>query len=173
MPPTPTNQAASPHYAKVEALLIDQVRKKKKEWRLGAMALLAIAALCAAAAYFFLTPQESGRIFAMCIVAVPISIGLMIPSFGDPKNARVLRTLRAETSSIVWMYVMTVRGRGAGSWIVLGLENGKRKRLPVEMGREDELLAAVAPLASHATIGFSPENDARFRNAPATMRRAA
>jgi hypothetical protein len=162
--------AANAHYPRVEALLIDQIRKKKKSWRAGALALLGVAAVCAAVAYFGLSPEENKRILVMCAFAVPVAFGLMIPSFGDPKNAGVLTTLRTRNDSIVWVYVMTVRGKGAGSWIVLGLEHGKRERLPVEIGREKELLDAVAPLAPRATFGFSPENDARFRSAPASMR---
>lgn len=160
----------SAYYARVEALLVDQVRKSKRGWLAGSIALLSIAAICAAVAYFALTPAESARIFVMCALAVPLAIGLAIPSFGDPRKARVLTTLRTRAGSIVWVYVLTVRGQGAGSWIVLGLEDGKRQRLPVEMGREAELLDLVAPLAPHATFGFSPENEARFRSAPASMR---
>ena len=74
--------------------------------------------------------------------------------------------IRAPGSSAGWLG----RLEGKISWIVLGLEDGKRQRLPVEMGREAELLDLVAPLAPHATFGFSPENEARFRSAPASMR---
>lgn len=168
-----TTSDASAYYPKVEALLIDQVRKSKKAWLAGALALLGVAAVCAAIAYFALTPRESARILVMCAFAVPLAIGLAIPSFGDPKKAKVLTTLRTRTHAIVWVYVLTVRGQGAGSWIVLGLEDGKTQRLPVEMGRENELLEAVAPLAPHATFGFSPENQARFKSAPVSMRVAA
>ena len=168
-----TMNDVSAYYAQVEGLLIDQVRKSKRAWLAGALALLGVAAVCALLAYFALAPHESKRIFVMCAFAVPLAGGLMIPSFGDPKNAAVLATLRTRAHAIVWVYVQTVRGQGAGSWIVLGLEDGKTQRLPVEMGRENELLDAVAPLAPRATFGFSPEHQARFKSAPASMRAAA
>jgi hypothetical protein len=171
MPVTANDTSAQ--YRKVEALLIDQVRKSKKAWRAGALALLGVAAVCALAAYFALPPQDRTRILVMCALAVPVAIAFAIPSFGDPKKAKVLTTLRTRSDAIVWVYVLTVRGQGAGSWIVLGLEDGKTQRLPVEIGREKELLQAVAPLAPHATFGFSPENEARFRSAPQSMRVAA
>jgi hypothetical protein len=155
----------------LEELLIEAARERKKMWRTGAITMVLLMIGLGAPSYFALDPPDNVRLGALAGFGVLYGFLLLLPSLGDPANAKILGVLRTRADAIVWMYVQVQRGRGAGSWIVLGFDDGTRELADAVMGREQELLGALAAFAPRATVGFSPELDARFRQAPASLRR--
>lgn len=155
----------------IEALLVEQIRNRKRMWRVGAITMIVVMIVLAGVAWLGLSPHESRGIIRMAGLGALVGALLFIPSFGDPTKARILTTLRERASSIVWLYVHRQRGQSAASWIVVGFDDGKQDRVDADVGREEAVLTALAGLAPRATLGFSPEIEARFRQAPASLRR--
>lgn len=155
----------------LESLLVEQIREAKRGWRAGAITMVLLMLVLGAIAWFAIEPPQGQRIAALAGFGVLVGFLLFIPSLGDPAKARILETLRTRADRIVWLYVFTQRGQGAGSWIVIGFDDGKRDRITAAMGREEEVLRAISTLAPRATLGFSPELEARFLRAPVELRR--
>jgi len=155
----------------LEALLIEQIRENKRGWRAGAITTVVLMVVLGALSWFALEPPQGERSAALAGLGVFVGLLLFIPSLGDPAKAKILETLRTRASHIVWLYVFTQRGQGAGSWIVMGFDDGKRHRVTVAMSREEEVVGPIAPLAPRATLGFSPELEARFLKSPFELRR--
>lgn len=155
----------------LEALLVEAVRERKKMWRTGAITMVLLMVVLGALSFFALDPPQNVRVAALSGFGVFVGLLLFLPSLGDPTKAKILGTLRARADAIVWMYVFVQRGQGAGSWVVIGFDDGSRDRADAIMGREEELLRAMAAFAPQATLGFSPELEARFRQSPASLRR--
>lgn len=155
-----------------ETLLVEMIRDSKRGWRSGGLTMIVLMLVLAAISWLALDPREGKGLAALCGLGVIVGLGLLVPSFGDPTKAKILTTIRERAGQIVWLYVFTHRGNGAGSWIVMGFEDGKRDRIPATMGREDEVLRAMARLAPRATVGFSPANEATFAKRPIELRRA-
>lgn len=156
----------------VEALLVEMIRDSKRTWRSGGLTLIALMIVLAAISWLALEPREGQGLAALCGLGVLVGAALLVPSFGDPTEARILRTIRARGGQIVWLYVFTQRGQAAGSWIIMGFDDGKRDRVPVTIGREDEVLRALARVAPQATLGFTPAREATFAKRPFELRRA-
>jgi hypothetical protein len=156
----------------VEALLVQMIRDSKRNWRSGGLAMIVLMVVLAAISWLALDPREGKGLAALCGLGVVVGLGLLVPSFGDPTKAKILATIRERAGQIVWLYVFTQRGNGAGSWIILGLDDGKRDRVPVTMGREDEVLRAMMRVAPQATVGFTPAHEATFLKRPFELRRA-
>lgn len=156
----------------IETLLVEMIRDSKRGWRTGGLTMIVLMLVLAAISWLALDPREGKGLAALCGLGVIVGLGLLVPSFGDPTKAKILTTIRERAGQIVWLYVFTQRGNGAGSWIVMGFEDGKRDRVPATMGREDEVLRAMARLAPRATVGFSPANEATFLKRPVELRRA-
>jgi hypothetical protein len=155
----------------LEALLVESVRERKKMWRTGAITMVLLMIVLGAISFFALDPPQNVRVAALAGFGVLVGFVLLLPSLGNPANAKILATLRARADAIVWMYVFIQRGQGAGSWIEIRFDDGTRTSADAIMGREEELLQALSVLAPRATLGFSPELDARFRQSPASLRR--
>ena len=153
-------------------LLVEMLRDSRRGWRTGGLTMIVLMLVLAAISWLALDPREGKGLAALCGLGVIVGLGLLVPSFGDPTKAKILTTIRERAGQIVWLYVFTQRGNGAGSWIVMGFEDGKRDRVPATMGREDEVLRAMARLAPRATVGFSPANEATFLKRPVELRRA-
>jgi hypothetical protein len=156
----------------LEALFVEQIRAAKGNWRNGGLTMIALMGLLALISYFGLGGREGTNLVALCAFGAVVGALFLIPSLGNPKNAKILGRLRTEAQRIVWLYVFTQTGRGAGSWILIGFEDGTRGRLPAIMGGENEVLRAVASLAPQATVGFSPAIEAQFKKSPVELRRA-
>jgi hypothetical protein len=156
----------------VEALLVQMIRDSKRNWRSGGLTMIVLMLVLAAISWLALDPREGKGLAALCGLGVLVGLGLLVPSFGDATKAKILGTIRERAGQIVWLYVFTQRGNGAGSWVVMGFEDGKRDRVPATMGREDEVLRAMTRLAPRATVGFSPAHEATFLKRPIELRRA-
>ncbi len=95
---------------------------------------------------------------------------MFLVSLRNPARAAAIDILRSRRDDVVWMYVLRQRGNGAASWIVLGTTDGKLHRAHVTIGEEEALLKRLVPLVPHATVGFSPPLQAKFRASPASFR---
>jgi len=155
----------------LEALVIEQIRDRKKTWRVGAITMVLLMLVLGAISHFALSPREGQGVVALAGMGVVVGLLLFLPSLGDPAKAKILRVLRERGSQIVWMYVHQQRGQSAASWVVLGFDDGKLDRVDATIGKEDVVLRALTVLAPRATLGFSPELRARFDQAPASLRR--
>lgn len=156
----------------VEALLVEMIRDSKRNWRSGGLTMVVLMIVLAAISWLALEPREGQGLAALCGLGVLVGVALLVPSFGDPTKAKILATIRARAGHIVWLYVFTQRGQAAGSWIIMGFDDGKRDRVPATMGREDEVLRAMARVTPHATLGFTPAREATFLKRPFELRRA-
>jgi DNA-binding transcriptional ArsR family regulator len=155
----------------LEALLVEAVRQRKKMWRTGAITMVLLMIVLGAISFFALDPPQNVRVAALAGFGAFVGVLLFLPSLGDPTKAKILDVLRRRADAIVWMYVHVQRGQGAGSWIVIGFDDGKRDRADAVMGREEELLRALGAFAPRATLGFSPALEARFAQSPPSLRR--
>lgn len=155
----------------LEALLIEQIRAAKRNWRNGGLTMIVLMGVLGAISYFGLGGREGTGLAALSGFGAFVGALLLLPSLGDPAKAKILSTLRARSASIVWLYVFTQRGQAAASWIIVGLDDGKRERVPAILGREQEVLTAMTRLAPKATVGFTPALDALFRRTPVELRR--
>ncbi|MBX7191405.1 MAG: hypothetical protein K1X94_05080 [Sandaracinaceae bacterium] len=155
----------------LEALLVEQIRASKKGFRQGGLTMIVLMIVLAGISLVALDGREGQGLAAMCALGVLVGLLLLIPSLGDPAKAKILTTIRSRAQSIVWLFVFTQRGQAAGSWIVMGFDDGTRDRVPAIMGREDEVLRAMAGLCPQATVGYSPAIEAQFTKAPVELRR--
>ncbi len=157
----------------LEALLVEQIRDSKKGFRNGGLTMIVLMVVLAAISLVALDPREGQGLAALCGLGVLVGALLLVPSFGDPRKAKILTTLRTRASDVVWLFVFTQRGQAAGSWIVMGFVDGTRDRVPAILGREDEVLRAMAACCPQATLGYSPAIEAQFAKAPVELRRLA
>jgi hypothetical protein len=164
---------STPLPADVESLLIEQIRERKKMWRVGSLTMIGMMLVFAAIAHFAFSSREAERIIALCGLGGIVGAVLFLPSLGSPKNAKILVTLRERAHDIVWMYVVKQTGQAAQSWVAVFFADGTRAQVTASLGKEDAVLNALVRLAPSATLGFSPELQARFAQAPASLRRAA
>lgn len=155
----------------LHALLVEQVRDQKRGLRNGAYALLAIMAIGGVLGEFAVGGRDGRGIAILAALGSGVGFLFLVMSLGDPAKAAGIRTLETRAGEIVWLYVLTQGGRSAGSWIVMGLEDGSRVQLTTIMGREQEVLGAVSKLAPQASVGFTPARKAQFAKAPRELRR--
>lgn len=155
----------------VQALLVEMIRDSKRTWRSGGLTMIVLMLVLGAISWLALDPREGQGLAALCGLGCLVGVALLVPSFGDPAKAKILTTIRTRAPQIVWLYVFTQRGQAAGSWIIMGFDDGKRDRVPATMGREDEVLRAMARLAPRATVGFTPQREATFVKSPVELRR--
>lgn len=153
-------------YETAEPLLLEQVRSYKRMFRVGALTLVAIVLGAAGLGTLFLSAFDSKQIWGLAAIGLLVAIAIALPSLGDPRNARGVVTLRDRSGAIVWAYA---QNREPSS-IVLAMEDGARVFLPAIYRREDEVLAAVARIAPHAAIGFTPDREMAFLRDPALLR---
>lgn len=101
-----------------------------------------------------------------------VALLFLASSFKNPARNLGLVTLRERPTAVVWVYphVSTQHGHAISASVMLGLASGRRVGLPVEVGREGEVLEAVAQVVPHAHVGFSPELDRQFRRDPQALR---
>jgi hypothetical protein len=133
--------------------------------------MIGLMVVLAAISYFALGGRDGENLAVPCGFGSIIGVFLLVPSLGNPAKAAIFDILRTRAEQIVWIYVFTQRGRGAGSWVVLGFEDGTRKQVTAIMGREQEVIRGIAMLAPRATVGFSPAIEAQFAKAPRELRR--
>lgn len=154
----------------LEALLVEAIRARKRMWRVGGLGMIAMMGVLGALAFFVGEPPDTLGPAALAGIGAAVGALALVPSLGDPRRAEIFTTLRERADAIVWAYVL-VEPNQASSWVMLGLDDGARARTPAVMGHEQALLRWLAAHAPRATVGFSPELDARFRASPASLRR--
>ena len=103
-----------------------------------------------------------------------VCVGLLVWSMFDRPMVKEFRQAIAEPSRIRWIYRMNRVGSRSGThpWLCLGMADKKTVHLqltflPPQMA--DDLLVAVASLAPHAAIGFTPELQQAFERDPASV----
>ncbi|MFV8755298.1 hypothetical protein ACNOYE_32510 [Nannocystaceae bacterium ST9] len=161
----------APLPADIDALLVEQVRLHQRMWRVGGLGLAGLMLACSLVAWFALEPAESREIVGLAGIGVLAALAIALPSFGDPRRKRAMKTLCERTGEIVWIYPAELRGQGSSQWVVLGLEDGSRVWFPAfSKGREPEVFRAVARVVPHATRGFTPDDEMAFLRDPSSLR---
>jgi hypothetical protein len=111
-------------------------------------------------------PVEGAALVAMLATSVPLM----------RRGSKALWLLERRPDLVAWVYPfkLTVVSRRYGTRIfwraVVGLSSGLKVELPAKDEQHaGELSAAIAWLCPRAARGYSPDADARFKSAPASM----
>jgi hypothetical protein len=104
----------------------------------------------------------------LAVVGVVLLSGLRKPR--EPEVG--IEALRSRAHEVVWMYVVVHAGR-ITSTLAIGLATGELLGAAVPRKRADDFLRGMAERAPQAVLGYDPDIEARFRRAPASLRRAA
>jgi hypothetical protein len=140
-------------------------RKRKLSLRITCVVLLPIAVAGIVWGLTDHTDPQMARMVALGILALPLFLGLLIASFFPARGLAAL----AAPQTIVWFY-----GSGKGGYIhtiLLGLESGKLRSLPLPHHREaDQAMLVLGQLAPWATQGFSEEVRRKFKRDPGSLR---
>lgn len=157
--------------------IIDEVRKSKP---LTMVAGVVIAAMAGGGAFI---PVEAGApswvpfakwgfLAAMLVLGVVLFITALRPAEKEP----AVLLLTTTPDRIVWAHVVEIRTNGQHTATVLKLYTDAGKQLIAPLPRTEEAerraLALVRELAPSATTGYSPEREAQFAKAPASLRRS-
>lgn len=110
-------------------------------------------------------------------LAIPfglIGLAMLVAVLRPASRHPAIVALRDRAADIVWVYptTQTVNGVPSQTFIHLGLADGTTRALAIGAKTPPEplLQQLVGPLG-HATFGFSPEREAQFKQAPASLRR--
>lgn len=111
----------------------------------------------------------------MTLVFAAIAAALFAGSRRDPTKHRVFTLLRDRPTEAVWAYISTMKQHGSRvtSHVMLGVTDGRRIHINAEIGREQELLEALARALPWATVGYDQETEAAFKANPEGLRRSA
>lgn len=110
-------------------------------------------------------------------LAIPfgiIGLVLLVVSFRPPERHPAIVALRDKSETIVWVHpsTLSVNGQPSQTFIQFGLENGSKKALAIGARNDPRPLMDLAEqLLPHATIGYSPELEKRFKQDPRSFRR--
>lgn len=156
----------------LEAKILHHLRARARMWLFGGLALLAFMGAMALLAALSMKPRDAADIERLCVFGAVVALPFIAVGLRNPARARILATLRERPRSIVWLYVFKRTGNGASSYVVAGLDDGRREMLTVELGHEQDMLARLRAFLPWATVGFSNELDAGFRANPSSFRRA-
>lgn len=153
----------------LEDLVLAQIRSTYAGQRKAGVGLIVTFGIIALVAYFGLSGNDQNLwvLGAGCMLLGLIPLAL---SARDPKKAKSLRMIRTRWADIVWLYVHRVTGSANAAFVRCGLSNGKFFMLPCEVGQEQFVLKALADFVPHASAGFSPQLDAKFRDSPESLR---
>ena len=157
--------------ASLEALILAQIRATRASLRTGGIAGAVVMLIIAAVTYFGLSGNDQG-LWVLGAGLAPLGILFVIPSLLDPTKAKPLRLLRTRPGDVVWLYVRRITGSHNATLIMCGLNDGKFFGVPCEVGQEEHVLGALAAFLPHATTGFSPALEAKFRATPQALRRS-
>jgi hypothetical protein len=101
-----------------------------------------------------------------------ISAMLLSTGVGAPTAHPGIQAL-SDPPSVCWLFVERIRDARTGDegapTLQIGLVSGERRMLPMEEGREDELLELAATAAPHATRGWTAELEHRFLQQPRSL----
>ena len=153
----------------LESVVVTHLRSWYREmWKL--------ALLCYVVAGIFLAIRIGGgppRMIVFGAILTAIGAWFHFLARRDPLAHEVFRMLRDTPQDIVWAYVSVQKQRGSKvrSSVMLGLTSGRRLDVGATIGNEQELLDGFARVLPWATIGYSPELEAAFGKAPASLRR--
>ena len=154
----------------LEGVIVTHLRSWYRElWKL-ALLCYGFAGILVAVRVFGGPP----RMIPWALVFVAIGGWLHWLARRDPLEHAVFRTLRERPQDIVWAYVWVQRQRGSSkvrSSVMLGLTDGRKLDVGATIGNENELFDALARVLPWATLGYTPELEAAFRKAPASLRR--
>ena len=132
-------------------------------------------ALFGGALYLIPAKSERDTMIKLAIMGLFILLGIVLFAMGfqDPEKNKALVALRETPKDIVWVYVQRNHRNGVhvGSQLMLAHVGGKMLPLPLKLGQEDELRGLVLARVPHAHVGYDPELEARFKNAPDSLQR--
>lgn len=154
--------------AALEALILSHIRKTRAELRNAGLTGFVLMVALALGVYFGVSGREH-NLWVLCAGAAPLMLLLAIPSLLDPHKAAVLEVLCDRPSDIVWLYERIITGSQSGAYIMCGMKNGKFVQVPCVVGEQGKVLSDLAAYLPHATVGFTPDRDARFRRAPGSF----
>lgn len=142
------------------------VSKHKRQMRIASLVMIAVAVGGGAWGLSDPSPDRAmARMIAMCGLGLVVFVGMLAFSFLPHRGLAALR----DPSRIVWCYA--VARHGYVQRLVIGLENGKVRTLPVPDHKQgDRALALLRAAAPNATSGFTEELRVRFKKAPASLR---
>ncbi len=155
--------------------IIDEVRRSKPTTVI--MGVLLVGGAIAASFIPVETPAPAwvpvvkwGGLVALVVLGILLFLLALQPSEKHP--AVVLLTTAPE--SIVWGHVVVVKRNGQHTATILKLytDAGKELEAPLPRSAEGERrgLALVREVAPRAATGYSPEREAQFKKAPASLR---
>ncbi|MGZ3438891.1 MAG: hypothetical protein ACXVDD_05225 [Polyangia bacterium] len=84
-----------------------------------------------------------------------------------------IRAIAEGGHAIVWIYVLRIGRRHVhkASVLQLGLASGEIAQIELKREGDEGLLRDLLELAPHATVGYDPIYERRFRVNPAALRR--
>jgi hypothetical protein len=109
-------------------------------------------------------------------LAIPfgiIGLLLLFVAFRPAASHPVIRLLRERPQDVVWVYPATqsVNGVPSQTFLNFGLVDGSSKALAIGAKNDPKPLLELARSSiPHATFGFSPETETRFKESPAALR---
>ena len=157
--------------------IIDEVRKSKPDTVIMGVVMVAIAV---GASFIPIEKSAPGWVpfakwaglAAMAVLGVLLFLLALRPAERHP----AVLLLTTAPQSIVWAHVVVVRSNGQHTATVLKLytDAGKQLDAPLPRSVEGERLgmALVREVAPRAATGYSPEREAQFAKAPASLRQA-
>ncbi|MFK7999252.1 MAG: hypothetical protein AB8H86_06625 [Polyangiales bacterium] len=160
---------STPMPESLEALILAQVRSRYADFRKMGILYMAIMGLLAGLAYFAFSGNNQ-KLWFIGTCFGPLGLIPVFLSFRDPAKAKSLQLLPSRWNDIVWLHVRVVTGSANVAMVRCGMSDGQFFVVPCEAGQEGAVLHALAAYVPHATTGFTPQLDARFRDSPDSLR---
>ena len=155
------------------SVFYDGIKKQKRIAWIGAVVIFGVGI---GLGFIPIAEDDPGwvHVFKPLMVLFMLGTGAAVAKMAvqKPDDHKLLRALRHNPQDIVWGYVQRNFSNGAhvGSFVGIGLANGKAAVCPVPLGQEQGAIDLVAMAAPSATIGFSPELQKQFKNDPGSLR---
>ena len=160
-------------------LIVNSIRRTRNSYIIGFLFIFGFGV--AITVFSIVDPEEGGTaglVTGIVITVFGLLLGLIILPILNPRTCPLMRLLTEHPEKIVWLCTMDVPGprgrpqKGKKSVVVQDADR-KGHSFNVKSDQLEEVMAILTSIAPRATVGFSKENNEKYKADPYSLLRDA
>jgi len=158
-------------------LIVKSIRRTRNSYIIGFLIIFGFGVLITV--FSIVDPEEGGTaglVIGIVITVFGLLLGLIILPILNPRTCALMKLLTEHPEKIVWLCTMDIPGargrpqKGKKSVVVQDADR-KGHTFNVKADQLEEVMAILTSLAPRATVGFSKENNEKYKTDPYSLLR--